>query len=385
MLSISEDSKNITENRLEDCVSRSDDVKQHIPETQIDQVETLDGDSNMSSIPEDSENITEDLDLKQTSVSEDCVSRLDDVKHHISETQIDQIEILDGDSNMLSVSEDSRNITKDLDVKQTSVSEDCVSRLDDVKHHISATQIDQVETLDGDSKMSRISEDSKTINEDLDVKQTSVSEDCASRLDDVKQHISATQIDQIETQDSDLNVSSISEDSKNTNEDLDAKQTRSTDKENSPDKMNTTKGNRLTTTDLPIECGPDTIILIDLSGKRIATRDELRLNENIAMVIFGYKTEVKHHLTSDYAIVKLHLNTLPEPAGPSPLIPGLKLCQAVIATRGKISVIGGRKNRSKFHPRILLLSDGNLTPSECVIEINTLKISILPRQTNKQR
>lgn len=42
-------------------------------------------------------------------------------------------------------------------------------------------------------------------------------------------------------------------------------------------------------------------------SERIATRDELRLNENIAMVIFGYKTEVRLHLTSDYDIVRQHL------------------------------------------------------------------------------
>lgn len=51
----------------------------------------------------------------------------------------------------------------------------------------------------------------------------------------------------------------------------------------------------------------------------------------------------------------------------------------VVIIVGKISVIGGRNNGSRFHPRILLLSDGNLTPSECVIgnkhleDLNTKK------------
>ncbi|CAC5390947.1 unnamed protein product [Mytilus coruscus] len=158
------------------------------------------------------------------------------------------------------------------------------------------------------------------------------------------------------------------------------------------------RGERLSLDELPQVCAPDTILLLDLSGsmkgtafidmkaavhdfldKRIATREELKLNENIAMVIFGYKTEVRHHLTSDYNIVRQRLDTLPEPGGPSPLIPGLKLCQAVVAARGKISILGGRQHGSRFHPRILLLSDGNLTPSECVIgnkyleDLNTAK------------
>lgn len=41
--------------------------------------------------------------------------------------------------------------------------------------------------------------------------------------------------------------------------------------------------------------------------ERIATRAELDLNENIAMVTYGHMTEVRHHLTSDYDIVLKHL------------------------------------------------------------------------------
>lgn len=42
-------------------------------------------------------------------------------------------------------------------------------------------------------------------------------------------------------------------------------------------------------------------------SERITTRQELSMDENIAMVIFGHKTEVIHHLTSDYNIVRQHL------------------------------------------------------------------------------
>lgn len=51
----------------------------------------------------------------------------------------------------------------------------------------------------------------------------------------------------------------------------------------------------------------------------------------------------------------------------------------IVTIIGKISIIGGRTEGSRFHPRILLLSDGNLTPSECVIgnknleDLNTTK------------
>lgn len=35
------------------------------------------------------------------------------------------------------------------------------------------------------------------------------------------------------------------------------------------------------------------------------------MNENIAMVVFGHKTEVRHHLTSDYNIVRQYLGKYP--------------------------------------------------------------------------
>ncbi|KAL3865872.1 hypothetical protein ACJMK2_043221 [Sinanodonta woodiana] len=79
--------------------------------------------------------------------------------------------------------------------------------------------------------------------------------------------------------------------------------------------------------------------------------------ERIGLVTFGHETRVQVHLTRQYHEVLSKLDTL-SPSGPTPMMPGLKLCAAAFDGAGGTL----QMNKMKICPRIILITDGKTTP-----------------------
>ncbi|XP_021345742.1 uncharacterized protein LOC110445432 isoform X2 [Mizuhopecten yessoensis] len=129
---------------------------------------------------------------------------------------------------------------------------------------------------------------------------------------------------------------------------------------------------------LPRGRGIDTIFVIDISASMLGEPFEKatnfiltfldmieninsrhRLSENVALVTVGHKTEVLHHLTSDYRALRTKLGSI-QVEGRTPMMAGLFMALSAINGRGSITVMNG----VHVHPRIIVLTDAKFTDSE---------------------
>ncbi|XP_067666495.1 uncharacterized protein [Haliotis asinina] len=119
----------------------------------------------------------------------------------------------------------------------------------------------------------------------------------------------------------------------------------------------------------------DTVICLDTSGsmrgeafqemKKITLdfingiediAEQHDVEENIALVIFGGRAKVIHHLSNDYGSLRDTLEKI-TPGGPSPIHEGLVVSMAALAKGGTYRV----NNRMELRPRMIFLTDGKPT------------------------
>ncbi|XP_046350605.2 uncharacterized protein LOC124131390 isoform X2 [Haliotis rufescens] len=119
----------------------------------------------------------------------------------------------------------------------------------------------------------------------------------------------------------------------------------------------------------------DTIICLDTSGsmrgeafqemKKITLdfingiediAEQHDVEENIALVTFGGRAKVIHHLSNDYGSLRDALDKI-TPGGPSPILEGVIVSMAALAKGG----IYRLNNRMELRPRMIFMSDGQPT------------------------